>query len=367
MRPAAVLLLLLQHRFDRGFCLILKRIRVPGLVWSGRDASLHCDFDTQGEELYSVKWYKGGQEVFRWLPSQLTKPITIYPRPGVRIDQNKSSATSMALQAVDLSSTGRYRCEVSTEAPMFSTASDFGDLLVVSPPPGPPFIQGDIRETYQPGDLVHLNCTSRDSKPAADLSWKINNQTADSSYIIPHPVMSSPSGLLTSVSELFLTLGKRHFTQDGRIRIECEARIGRLSQPLTATTLASGTLPGATLAGGTLPGATLATKPSSSRLPPEATTVHMIRGGNPDSRASNRNFLTTLSTGPTTTVAADLKSVALNISSRTASQPHSESRPPTSDGKANSESNLNKKSLDVQIEKRPKTERDLETTTQTAT
>ena len=28
--------------------------------------------------------------------------------------------------------------------------------------------------------------------------------------------MSSPSGLLTSVSELFLTLGKRHFTQDGR-------------------------------------------------------------------------------------------------------------------------------------------------------
>ena len=31
--------------------------------------------------------HKGGQEVFRWLPSQLTKPITIYPRPGVRIDQ----------------------------------------------------------------------------------------------------------------------------------------------------------------------------------------------------------------------------------------------------------------------------------------
>ena len=35
MRPA-VLLLLLQHGLDRGFCLILKQIRVPGLVWSGR-------------------------------------------------------------------------------------------------------------------------------------------------------------------------------------------------------------------------------------------------------------------------------------------------------------------------------------------
>ena len=31
---------------------------------SGRDASLHCDFDTQGEELYSVKWYKVGP--FGW-------------------------------------------------------------------------------------------------------------------------------------------------------------------------------------------------------------------------------------------------------------------------------------------------------------
>ena len=29
-------------------------------------------------------------------------------------------------------------------------------------------------------------------------------------------MISSLSGLLTSVSELFLTLGKRHFTQDGR-------------------------------------------------------------------------------------------------------------------------------------------------------
>ena len=29
--------------------------------FSGRDASLHCDFDTQGEELYSVKWYKVGE------------------------------------------------------------------------------------------------------------------------------------------------------------------------------------------------------------------------------------------------------------------------------------------------------------------
>ena len=28
------------------------------IVFSNRDASLHCDYDTQGEDIYSVKWYK---------------------------------------------------------------------------------------------------------------------------------------------------------------------------------------------------------------------------------------------------------------------------------------------------------------------
>ena len=40
MRPATVLLLLFQHGLDSGFCLILNRIRVPGLVWSGRYLSI---------------------------------------------------------------------------------------------------------------------------------------------------------------------------------------------------------------------------------------------------------------------------------------------------------------------------------------
>jgi len=54
----ALLGLLLQLQLDFGFSLLLKRVRVPGLVWSGRDAPLHCDYDTQGEDIYSVKWYK---------------------------------------------------------------------------------------------------------------------------------------------------------------------------------------------------------------------------------------------------------------------------------------------------------------------
>ena len=106
---------------------------------------LGCDFDPQGEQVYSVKWYKGGQEIFRYIPSNKLNPIAVFARPGVTIDevgcnltyitvtypssQVHSNETTLSLASLDVMSTGRYRCEVSTEAPMFSTESDYGDLL----------------------------------------------------------------------------------------------------------------------------------------------------------------------------------------------------------------------------------------------
>lgn len=42
-----------------------------------------------------------------------------------------STDTQVVLNAVSLASTGRYRCEVSAEAPSFQTVSDHGDMVVV--------------------------------------------------------------------------------------------------------------------------------------------------------------------------------------------------------------------------------------------
>ena len=85
-----------------------------------------------------------------------------------------SNATSIKLVNTSLASTGRYRCEVSTEAPMFSTESKYGDLLVLVLPAMAPVIMGG-EEEYSPGDFLHLNCSSYESKPAADLTWYIND------------------------------------------------------------------------------------------------------------------------------------------------------------------------------------------------
>ena len=55
--------------------------------------------------------------------------------------QVRSNSSTLVLAGLVVGSTGRYRCEVSTEAPMFSTESKYGDLLVVVLPAGPPVIR----------------------------------------------------------------------------------------------------------------------------------------------------------------------------------------------------------------------------------
>lgn len=44
---------------------------------------------------------------------------------------HNSSDSLVVLQLVNLSSSGRYRCEVSGEAPSFNTVDGYGDMVVV--------------------------------------------------------------------------------------------------------------------------------------------------------------------------------------------------------------------------------------------
>lgn len=42
--------------------------RVPSLVVRNQNVRLECTYDMDGEILYSVKWYKDGQEFYRFVP-----------------------------------------------------------------------------------------------------------------------------------------------------------------------------------------------------------------------------------------------------------------------------------------------------------
>ena len=43
----------------------LRAFGIPAFAVSGGSAVLECDYDLEGLELYSLKWYKNGMEFYR--------------------------------------------------------------------------------------------------------------------------------------------------------------------------------------------------------------------------------------------------------------------------------------------------------------
>lgn len=65
-------------------CLKLLDVRVPEVIDIREEAVLKCKFDLEGDELYSVKWYKEELEFFRYMPDN-TPRVQTFPVDGVHV------------------------------------------------------------------------------------------------------------------------------------------------------------------------------------------------------------------------------------------------------------------------------------------
>ncbi|XP_073979184.1 cell adhesion molecule 2-like isoform X2 [Rhodnius prolixus] len=203
--------------------LSLLQVRIDKHTIRGNRTILECRFDLQGETLYSVKWYKDGHEFYRFVPRD-TPPAQLFPLPGVHVKLEHSNESQVTLESLELSSSGRYRCEVSAEAPSFQTVSDHGDMLTVALPEEGPRIYGG-KPRYQAGDTVRVNCTSGRSKPAAQLTWYINGEIANGSYL-KGPILKyeGREGLVKTTLGLEFRVERRHF-REGDLKLKCLASI----------------------------------------------------------------------------------------------------------------------------------------------
>lgn len=57
----------------------------PPVVRVGGEATLLCLYDLQGEPLYSVKWYRGNHEFYRYMPKD-SPPGRFFPFEGISVD-----------------------------------------------------------------------------------------------------------------------------------------------------------------------------------------------------------------------------------------------------------------------------------------
>ena len=66
MRVCLNLFSFFPSRFPVECCgILLRNVGVPSFAVYGKEAVLTCDYDLEGQALYSVKWYKNGLEFYR--------------------------------------------------------------------------------------------------------------------------------------------------------------------------------------------------------------------------------------------------------------------------------------------------------------
>ncbi|KAI5754712.1 hypothetical protein M8J77_010880 [Diaphorina citri] len=67
----------------------------PPTVMEGQDTTLQCFYDLEGIPLYSVKWYRGRHEFYRFSPSEHPSS-KIFPIPGIDVDVSERTAVRQA-------------------------------------------------------------------------------------------------------------------------------------------------------------------------------------------------------------------------------------------------------------------------------
>ncbi|XP_069700819.1 uncharacterized protein [Periplaneta americana] len=189
------------------------KVVFPPVVRMGGEATLLCLYDMEGEPLYSVKWYRGNHEFYRYMPKE-SPAGRIFPFEGITVDLSASNANQVSLKNIPLHLSGKFRCEVSADAPLFSTKCVEDDLTVLDFPDTRP-IMTLMSTSYREGELLSVNCTTQSSKSPPTLTFYINNQ------VVPPQFVTSWGG----GAMLQTRLRQADFSPQRELRLKCVASV----------------------------------------------------------------------------------------------------------------------------------------------
>ena len=63
----------------------MAKTEIPAYKIVGESARLFCQYNLEGDKLYSVKWFKGDDEFYRYIPRDVP-PAQIFLLPGVSVN-----------------------------------------------------------------------------------------------------------------------------------------------------------------------------------------------------------------------------------------------------------------------------------------
>ncbi|XP_055851783.1 uncharacterized protein LOC129916047 [Episyrphus balteatus] len=206
-----LLLLLVSYcDFIEGALRNVSLIVEPPAVRKGQHATLRCLYDLSGAPLYSVKFYRGQLEFYRYTPGEIPN-TKVFPFPGLSVIIPMSNASQVVIRKVGFGLSGNFSCEVTADAPLFSTATAFAKLQVVEYPEKRPMLFTE-HNRYEPGDVLRANCSTPPSRPRAELKFTINNMVVSSGET---EYIRTVDSLMASRISLKLQLQAIHFTGGG--------------------------------------------------------------------------------------------------------------------------------------------------------
>ncbi|XP_045535302.1 uncharacterized protein LOC106714156 [Papilio machaon] len=205
----------------------------PPVVQRGSDATLACLYELTDAPLYSVKWYRGRHEFYRYSPTE--QPATkIFPFAGINVDLARSNQSQVVLTRVSFGLSGNFSCEVTADAPSFATSIVSNNMEVVVLPPSSPVIHTS-QHYYMPGDILRANCTSGPSRPPSELTFYINDIPVSPGM---YNVQPAAEGLFRSEQYVQVQLWPAHYERGAPI-LRCEAKLGELYRDNSAVALYS--------------------------------------------------------------------------------------------------------------------------------
>uniref|UniRef100_A0AAR5PRI6 Ig-like domain-containing protein n=1 Tax=Dendroctonus ponderosae TaxID=77166 RepID=A0AAR5PRI6_DENPD len=202
----------------------------PRIVEFGKESKLRCSYDLEHKPLYSVKWYRGQFEFYRFTPKELPNTM-VFRIDGLDVDESRSNEHQVVLRNIGFNLSGNFSCEVTTDEPSFAAITVIKDMLVVVLPKSPPSLTTD-KSFYEVGDVLRANCSSPQSRPAATHTFILNNIVVfDKSVTKKIP----DRDLIRTESFLELVLSPNDF-HNGRLTLKCVAQMGDLYQQDTDIT-----------------------------------------------------------------------------------------------------------------------------------
>ncbi|KAK4887584.1 hypothetical protein RN001_003855 [Aquatica leii] len=215
----------------------LTNLIIPVLADSRKSMLLDCQFDVEGEELYSVKWYKTYREFFRYMPQNI--PNTMYfPVKGIYLVQRTDCNSQHCKIELDHlkreTSSGLYSCEVTTDYPSFTTILQSRNVTVATLPLEGPKLEG-LQDAYYEDDVLEADCTSSPSDPASILTWYINYRQAPADFIIKTKVWLV-DGLQAQSKSIRFAISREYLRNDTDIYIVDGLKLTNLIIPALVDT-----------------------------------------------------------------------------------------------------------------------------------